>query len=267
MTDEPELLTEIAEGIARITFNRPHVRNALTTGMVAGMTAFLAECEQRDDVRCIVMTGAGGHFMAGGDVQGFARAIDNAPEERQRDFEGRARGAMALFTIMERMPKPIVAKVRGAVAGASVGWVAAADFVLLSDTALFLVAHIALGTSPDGAVTWHLPRAIGLRKAKEMCLLGDRLSAQEAVACGLANRVVPDDRLDEETEALVRRLATGPTRAIGATKLLLNQASANSQGVQMELEAQSFGRCAATADFEEGIRAFVEKRKTAFEGR
>lgn len=267
MSDEPELLIDIADGVARITFNRPHVRNALTAGMVIGITEFMKECELRDDVRCIVMTGAGGHFMAGGDVQGFAAAIDNPPDVRQRDFENRARSAMALFTVMERMPKPIVAKVRGAVAGASVGWVAASDFVLISDTALFLVAHIALGTSPDGAVTWHLPRSIGLRKAKEMCLLGDRLSAQDAVDFGLANRIVADDQLDEETEKLVRRLANGPTRAIGATKLLLNQAFANSQGMQMELEAQSFGKCAATSDFEEGIRGFVDKRKAVFEGR
>lgn len=266
MTDEAELLTEVADGIARITFNRPHVRNALTTGMVAAMTAFMLECEQRDDVRCIVMTGAGGHFMAGGDVQGFARAIDNPRAERQRDFESRARAAMALFTVMERMAKPIVAKVRGAVAGASVGWVAAADFVLVSETALFVVAHIALGTSPDGAVTWHLPRSVGLRKAKEMCMLGERLSAADAVTVGLANRVVADDRLDDETEALVRRLANGPTRAIGATKVMLNASLSNSQATQMELEAQNFGRCAATADFEEGVRAFTEKRKAVFTG-
>ncbi|MEY2928040.1 MAG: hypothetical protein RL367_2517 [Pseudomonadota bacterium] len=267
MTDEPELLIDIQGGVARITFNRPQVRNALTTGMLSGMTDFLKRCEHDDEIRCIVMTGAGGHFMAGGDVGGFARAIDQSPDERRRDFEDRARGAMALFTVMERMPKPIVAKVRGAVAGASVGWVAASDFVLVSETALFLVAHIALGTSPDGAVTWHLPRSIGLRKAKEMCLLGDRLSAQEAVDFGLANRLVPDDQLDAETEKLIARLANGPTKAIGRAKLLLNQSFGNAQGTQMELEAQSFGACAATSDFEEGVRGFVEKRKAVFKGR
>jgi 2-(1,2-epoxy-1,2-dihydrophenyl)acetyl-CoA isomerase len=266
MTDEPELLTEINDGVARITFNRPKVRNALTTGMVTGMTDFMKRCEHDDAVRCIVMTGAGGHFMAGGDVAGFAKAIDQTPEERRLDFEGRARGAMGLFTVMERIPKPIVSKVRGAVAGASVGWVAASDFVLVSETALFLVAHIALGSSPDGAVTWHLPRSIGLRKAKEMCLLGDRLSAQDAVDFGLANRLVPDDQLDLETEKLIQRLASGPTKAIGRAKLLLNQSFANSQGTQMELEAQSFGDCAATSDFEEGVRGFVEKRKAVFKG-
>jgi 2-(1,2-epoxy-1,2-dihydrophenyl)acetyl-CoA isomerase len=266
MTEDPELITEIANGIARITFNRPEVRNALTAGMVNTMTDFLKRCEHDDAVRCIVMTGAGDHFMAGGDVKSFALAIDQSPDDRRRNFEGRARGAMALFTVMERMPKPIVAKVRGACAGASVGWVAASDFVLVSETALFLVAHIALGTSPDGAVTWHLPRSIGLRKAKEMCLLGDRLSAQDAVHFGLANRLVADAQLDEETEKLIQRLANGPTKAIGRAKLLLNQAMENSQGTQMELEAQGFGDCAATGDFAEGIRAFVEKRKAVFKG-
>jgi 2-(1,2-epoxy-1,2-dihydrophenyl)acetyl-CoA isomerase len=266
MTDQPELLTEVADGIATITFNRPHARNALTASMVQAMIDFMRICEQREDVRCIVMTGAGDHFMAGGDVAGFARAVDAEPDARQRDFEDRARSAMALFTVMERIPKPIVAKVRGAVAGAAVGWVAASDFVIASESALFLVAHIALGTSPDGAVTWHLPRAVGLRKAKEMCLLGDRLSAADALAAGLVNRVVADDRLDAEVATLAGRLAKGPTKAIGATKLLLNQAAQNAQGVQMELEAQSFGRCAASGDFAEGVRSFIEKRKPRFSG-
>ena len=267
MSEEPELLTEIDGAVARITFNRPKVRNALTVGMVKGMQEFMKACEHDDRVRCIVMTGAGGHFMAGGDVQGFAKAVDVTPDERRRDFEQRALGAANLFAVIERMPKPIVAKVRGAVAGASVGWVAASDFALVSDTALFVVAHILLGTSPDGAVTWHLPRAIGLRKAKEMALLGDRLSAQEAVEFGLANRVVPDAELDAETEKLVDRLANGPTLAIGATKLLMNQASGNQLERQIQLEAQSFGNCAATRDFQEGIKAFVEKRSATFKGR
>lgn len=264
---EPELLTEIDGAVARITFNRPQVRNALTTGMLKSMQEFLKECEHDDRVRCIVMTGAGGHFMAGGDVQGFARAVDVSPEERRRDFEMRALGAANLFAVMERIPKPIVSKVRGAVAGASVGWVAASDFVLVSDTALFIIAHVGLGTSPDGAVTWHLPRVIGLRKAKEMALLGDRLSAQEAVDFGLANRLVPDAELDAETEKLIDRLANGPTKAIGATKLLMNQAFGNQLERQIQLEAQSFGDCAATSDFKEGVKAFVEKRRAAFEGR
>lgn len=266
MNDQTQLLTEVSGGVARMTFNRPEVRNALSPQMVIDIGDFLAECEQRSDVRCIVMTGAGDHFMAGGDVKGFAGALDAPPVARAPDFERRARSAMSIFTLLERMPKPVVARVRGAVAGASVGWVAASDFVIADESAIFLVAHIALGTSPDGAVTWHLPRSVGLRKAKEMCLLGDRLSARDAKEAGLVNKVVPASELDAETEALVQRLASGPTFAIGATKLLLNKASANSQAQQMELEAESFAACSATGDFEEGIRAFVEKRTPRFAG-
>ena len=212
------------------------------------------------------MTRAGDHFMAGGDVAGFSQALDATPDERRCDFEQRARIAMPLFAVMERLPQPIIAKVRGACAGASVGWVAAADFVLVSETALFIVAHIHLGTSPDGAVTWHLPRSIGLRKAKEMALLGDRLNAQQAVEVGLANRVVVDAELDAETEKLALRLAAGPSVAIARTKRLLNESSGRSLAQQMDLETESFGACATTDDFAEGIRAFNEKRKAVFNG-
>jgi 2-(1,2-epoxy-1,2-dihydrophenyl)acetyl-CoA isomerase len=266
-SDEQELLTEIDDhGIARITFNRPQARNALTTGMVHIMREFLKTIEYDPAVRCVIMTGAGEHFMAGGDVKGFGRALDVTPDERRRDFENRAGGAISLFAAMERCPKPIIAKVRGACAGASVGWAAAADFTYVSDTAIFLVAHIALGTSPDGAVTWHLPRTIGIRKAKEMALLGDRLSAAEAVEFGLANKMLPDAELDEAVEKLAMRLANGPSVAIGRTKLLINEWEHNSLATQMELEAQSFGICAATDDFYEGIRSFTEKRKPVFKG-
>ncbi len=263
---EQEILTEIDGPIARITFNRPHVRNALTSGMVETMREFLKKIEHDASVRCVIMTGAGDHFMAGGDVAGFGRAMDATPDERRSDFEQRARSAMPLFAVMERLPQPIIAKVRGACAGASVGWVAAADFVLLSETALFVVAHIHLGTSPDGAVTWHLPRSIGLRKAKEMALLGDRLNAQQAVDAGLANRVVADAELDAETEKLAHRLAAGPSVAIARTKRLLNESNGRSLAQQMDLETENFGACAATEDFAEGIRAFNEKRKAVFSG-
>ncbi|HEX5806390.1 MAG TPA: enoyl-CoA hydratase/isomerase family protein, partial [Macromonas sp.] len=149
MSQEPELLTEIDGPVARITFNRPKQRNALTAGMVEAMAEFLKQVEQNPSVRCVVITGAGEHFMAGGDVAGFAAAVDATPADRRADFERRARSGVPIFAVMERMPQPIIVKVRGACAGAAVGWVAASDFVLVSDTALFVVAHTALGTSPD----------------------------------------------------------------------------------------------------------------------
>lgn len=259
-----ELLTEIDGPIARITFNRPQARNALTASMLVQMADFLVTAEADARVRCIVLTGAGEHFMAGGDVSGFARALDLDPPARQAEFANRARRAIPVFEAIERLSKPVIAKVRGAVAGASISWVAAADFVLLSETALFVFAHIRLGQSPDGGLTHYLPRAVGIRKAKELVLLGGRLNAAEAVASGLANRVVPDAELDGEVELLAAHLAAAPGVALARSKRLLDTLHANDLMTQMELEAECFGVCAATDDFAEGVRAFIEKRTPCF---
>lgn len=263
----PDILTEIDGPVARVTFNRPEVRNAVSNEIVTGMLRFLTEIENDPAIRCVVLAGAGAHFSAGGDVKAFQETLDLSSEERRRNFESRILAVAPLFQLMERLPKPIVASVRGAVAGAGVGWVAASDYVLLSDTAMFVVAHIHLGGSPDGGVTWHLPRAVGVRKAKEMAMLGDRISADEALSLGLANRVVADADLDAETRLIAERFAGAPTFAVAQAKRLINAASGNLLGRQLELEAEAFGACAATEDFAEGARAFMEKRKPRFQGR
>lgn len=264
---EPELLTEIDGPVARITFNRPQSRNALTAGMLKDMCEFLKQVEVRDSVRVVVMTGAGDHFMAGADIAGVTASLNAPPETRRREFETRAQSGLPVFAIMERMPQVIVSKVRGGVAGASLGWVLASDFVIASETANFVAAHIMRGVSPDGAVTWYLPRLVGLKKAKEIILLGGRLSAQQAWELDLVNRVTPDSELDAETEKLVQALAAGPGYAIGRAKQLLHQAHDTQLLQHMVDEATAFGACAATNDFVEGFVSFDEKRAPKFTGR
>jgi 2-(1,2-epoxy-1,2-dihydrophenyl)acetyl-CoA isomerase len=264
---ESELLTKIDGAVAWLTFNRPDVRNALTANMLAQMAIFLQTIEEDPKVRCLVMSGAGEHFMAGGDVAAFQSALGLPANTRAADFKGRAERSLPVFEELARFSKPIIAKVRGACAGASISWVTAADFVLISDTALFAFAHIHLGLSPDGGLSYYLPRAVGDRKARELILLGEQVTAQEAVAIGLANRLVPDDDLDAETEKLACRFAEGPALAIASSKQLLRLSLANSREEQMRLEIEAFAACAENEDLAEGVRAFMQKRKPTFRSR
>lgn len=259
-----DLLTRIDGPVAHITFNRPAVRNAVNQGMLAAMRDFLAGIEQDPKVRCIVLTGAGDHFMAGGDVQGFKATLERSPEQRRADFTARVATAGRLFLQMERMPQPLVVRVRGAVAGAALGFVGAGDFAVCSDNAIFILSHVKIGASPDGASSYYLPRVLGVRKAKELAMLGERLDAAQALALGLATHVVPDAELDARVDALVRKLVEAPAESVRRAKMLMDAALGNTLAQQLKLEAESFAACAATDDFIEGVSAFAEKRAAVF---
>ena len=259
------LLTAVQDGIATMTMNRPQARNALSLDMRQDMRAFLAEIEHDPKVRCIVLKGAGDHFMAGGDVKSFSEIVKTTTgEERRRQFEHRIHDLHPLVFLMRRMPKPIIASVQGAAAGAGLSFAMACDLIIAADTAFFTLAYINIGTSPDGSGTYFLPRLVGLKKAMEIALLGDRFDAATAKAAGLVNFVVPAATLEAETARLAARLANGPTRAIGNTKRLLNQSLERSMEEQLAAEAVSFADCAASADWAEGVTAFAEKRKPRF---
>ena len=260
---EPHLVTSIDGHVATMEFNRPEKRNALSVEMLEAMTGFVEAIASDPQVRCLVMSGRGGHFMSGGDVGGFAEALDQSPDQRAVDFARRARRALPVFAALERFPGPIVAKVRGAVAGAGVGWVAAADIVLVSDTALFVFAHVHLGLSPDGGVTHFLPRLVGPRRAAEWLLLGKRIDAAAAVSSGLATRLVANDDLDRETQALVEQFAQGPVEALARTRRLLVDTFAYDRVEQMEREAAAFGGCAASSEFVTGVRGFLDRGRPA----
>ncbi len=165
------------------------------------------------------------------------------------------------------MPQPILASWLGAVAGGGFSLALAADLAIAAEDAYFSLAYCHIGASPDGGSTYHLPRIVGLRKARELALLGERFDAETARELGIVNWVVPTEALEEETAKLAGRLARGPSRALGETKRLLYASFDNGLEAQLAAEAEAFAGCAATADFAEGVSAFVEKRAAKFQGK
>ncbi len=264
----PDLLVDVTDGVATLTMNRPDARNALSLEMRSGMHEFLDKHEFDDSVRCVIIKGAGDHFMAGGDVKSFAQmAKEQSPEELRTHFLHRIHDLHGYVSAMRRFPKPIIASVRGAAAGAGVSLAAACDLIIASEDAFFTLAYCHIGISPDGSATYSLPRMVGVKKAMEMVLLGDRLDAEAMAAAGLVNKVVPAAALDEETAKLAGRLAKGPTRAYSHAKRLMYASINNQLEHQLQLEAEAFADCAGSEDFREGVSAFVEKRKAVFKGR
>lgn len=257
------VLYAVQGGVASITFNRPEVLNALDAGMIARLKEACERAERDEAVRVIVLRGAGPAFLAGGDVASFHA---NLPRISQMVMEVAGELHRAVLAL-RRALKPVVASVHGAVAGAGVSLVAAADFVIAAADTQFTLAYSRIGTSPDGGATWFLPRLVGYQKALELMLLSEAVDAATMQALGVVNRVVPAAELEQETRRIVARLATGPTLAYAATKRLANQAFNDSLAAHLDEEAQAFARCAATRDFAEGVTAFVEKRKPVFEGK
>lgn len=259
-----QVITRIDGAVARITFNRPEVRNAVNHEMLVTMREFLKRVEQDVSVRCIVLSGAGEHFMSGADVGNFKEPLGTPNEQRRRDFEARVQGTSGLFVMLARVPQPVVASVRGAVAGAALGFVAGADFVVCASNSIFVLAHVRIGACPDGSSTYYLPRVLGVRKAKELAILGDKLSAEDALKCGLVNFVVPDAEVVQKTEDLVKRIIDAPRRSVQWAKRLMDESLDNSLETQLQGEAHGFGECAGSDDFAEGVSAFLEKRAAKF---
>lgn len=260
------VLLDIADGIATVTLNRPQAMNALNLDMVEGLYAAFSRCEEDAGVRCVVLKGAGGVFMGGGDVKMFAALLNEPDRSLRAFFERMIHQVHESVLVLRRMPKPVIASVRGPAAGFGLSLVLASDLALASDDALFTLAYCHLGTSPDGGSTFHLPRAVGTKKAMELALLGDRFGAAEAERLGLVNRMVPAAELEAETAKLARRLASGPTLAYARTKALLNESFERPLEKQLQAETESFARSASGRDFAEGVAAFIGKRPPQFRG-
>ena len=263
----PHLDVSSENGIVTLTMNRPEARNALSMEMRSELNDALHDIERDDSVRCVVLKGAGDHFMAGGDVKGMGESIKKSSEEIRKEFILRIHDLHPIMFAMRRMPKPIIASCRGAAAGAGVSVALACDLVIAAEDAFFTLAYCKIGTSPDGSSSFHLPRAVGIKKAMEIALLGDRFGAQEAKDIGMINFIVPTDELDEETNKLATRLANGPTHVYGNTKALFYRSLESEFESQLQAEAEYFSDCAARADFKEGVTAFIEKRSPVFTGK
>lgn len=250
------------DGVASITFNRPQVMNALDAEMLTTLRETCERAARDSAVRVIVLRGAGAAFLAGGDVAAFRANLARMPDMVRRMAGELHRAVLEL----RRAPKVVVASVHGAVAGAGVSLVLAADLVIAADDARFTLAYSRIGTSPDGGATWFLPRVVGYHKALELMLLSDPVDAPTMKALGVVNCVVPQAALEEEIMHLAARLAAGPSAAFAETKRLTNEAFANALDAHLDAEVGAFARCAATRDFAEGVTAFVEKRKPVFTG-
>ena len=252
----------IADGVATITLNRPQVMNALNAEMIMRLREVCEEARDDQAVRVVVLRGNGPAFLAGGDVALFHANLPTLPAMVEK-LAGELHHAIVA---LREMPKPVLAIVHGAVAGAGVSLLAAADLAIAAADTKFTLAYSKIATSPDGGSTYFLPRIVGTRKALELMMLSDAFDAPTALDLGLVNWVVPAAELAAATAKLVQRLVRGPTVAYGETKALVNRTFERALTGQLAAEAQAFVRCAATRDLAEGVTAFVEKRKPDFEG-
>lgn len=262
-----QLIWDVTDNIGVITLNRPEARNALSAEMLDGLARATGEFERDRNVRCVVIRANGPHFLAGGDIKNFHRALTEDREAHLAGFEQRIVRGHQIFYNLRRMPKPVLVSVQGAVAGAGLSLMLAGDLAIGSDDAFFTLAYRHIGLSVDGCASYTLPRIVGERKALELVLLGERFSAAEALQHKILNRVVPAADLVAETDKLAQKLASGPTVALGIAKRLFRTSLENNWDQQSHREAEGIREVAATDDHLEGLQAFIDKRPPKFTGR
>jgi len=258
----PPVLTAAESGVLTITLNRPEVLNALDDGLLQGLRAALAAARADPAIRAVVLTGAGRGFCAGADLA--AGAMRSADADVAQGLRERYH---PIVLAMRQLPKPIVGAVNGPAAGAGMSLALACDIVLAGESATFLQAFTRIGLVPDCGSTWFLPRIVGEVRARAMVMLAEPIRAADALACGLAWKVVPDAELAAEARRTAERLAAMPTRTLDLVKQAFVASAANGLPDQLEAEALLQGQAFRTDDFREGVDAFLAKRPPRFTGR
>ena len=268
-TGTPELLATVEDGVATLTLNRPEARNALSDSLSPALRQTFARLAEMEQVRCVVVTGTGTAFCAGGDVKGMggrsprpdaARTAEEAVAdltERQRTLTG------ALYAL----PMPTIASLPGPAAGAGLSIALACDLRIAAESAFVTTGFRNVGLAGDYGASFFLTQLVGTAKARELFFSGARIDARTCLELGIVNRVVPDAELRAETEALARDLASGPTMAFRYMKQNLDRALREDLSTCLAGEAAGTVASARTQDHKEAVRAFVEKRKPVFEGR
>ncbi len=265
MTEENILLTEKKGNVGIITLNRPDKLNAFNDELTFRLQDALKEMEKDKDVRAIVITGSGRGFCSGQDLQ--SRSISQEVGERPSLGDSIRRRYNPIVSKIRRMEKPIIAAVNGVAAGAGASLAFACDFRIASENSSFIQSFTKVGLVPDSGSTFMLPRLIGATKAFELMLSAEKLPAAEALKLNLINKVVAEGEVMKEALVLAEKLAAGPTKAFGLTKRAVNRALFHDLEDLLEYEASLQEIAGRSDDFQEGVKAFVEKRTPAYTGK
>jgi len=256
MTDRVSLVIE--KGIATFTLDRPEQGNTIDLPMARALLEAALRCDEDDAIRCVAITGRGKLFCGGGDIESFAQAGDSIGSFLS---ELAAALHMALSRLL-RMRKPLATLINGAAAGAGMSLAIAGDIAIAARSANFTAAYGALGLSPDGGMSWRLPRLVGLRLAQDIILTNRRVTSEEAAAIGLVSRVVDDEALAEAGAKVAAELAAAPTAALGAARNLLLDSFETPVEAQLEREARSIASLGCSAETRASVAAFLARRNT-----